>query len=345
MKTKNNLVAGSRNKAQISSQPANCSFNADEMFPVVLNGDGKYVTKLFNDLLTNAFQFVDSNPIAWSVCCERQKDNKLKISSNIPVIFFNVNRENGQKKPAVDTFAHTPGKTSVSISRKRSDSRILAELQNRRRDGNDGNFHRTVMQNVILNAMTDLFERRSGMAKHITNTQRCLEILYDEIKKQDIYYEELRDFNMEYLLYSARLHDIGKIGISDLIVNKPGKLTNEEYEIMKTHVEIGVEAIKKIQSAVGKNDKMFLDYAGKIVATHHEKWDGTGYPLGLRENEIPLEGRLMAIADVYDALVSKRVYKPPLNPKAACEIIKSGSGTHFDPRLVEIFAKAEGRLM
>ena len=113
---------------------------------------------------------------------------------------------------------------------------------------------------------------------------------------------------------------------------------------MKTHVGIGVEAIRKFQRNMGEYN-IFLDCAEKVVATHHEKWDGTGYPLGLRENEIPLEGRLMAIVDVYDALVSRRPYKTQLNPEAAFKVIKFGSGKHFDPQLVEAFAKAEDKLI
>jgi putative two-component system response regulator len=133
------------------------------------------------------------------------------------------------------------------------------------------------------------------------------------------------------------LHDVGKIAISDAILNKPGKLTPEEFEIMKTHVTIGIRIIEKIEENTAEH--AFLRHAKIFAATHHEKWDGSGYPLGLLGEDIPLQGRLMAIADVYDALISQRPYKPPLDAEEAKRIIIAGSGTHFDPFLVELFRK------
>jgi putative two-component system response regulator len=142
---------------------------------------------------------------------------------------------------------------------------------------------------------------------------------------------------MDYLLPSAQLHDVGKIAISDVILNKPGKLTSAEFEIMKTHAAIGVTIIQRIEANAEEHD--FMKHARLIAGGHHEKWDGTGYPLGVKEKEIPLEARLMALADVYDALTSARPYKQPLSPGEAREIIKNGKGTQFDPVLVEVFLK------
>jgi putative two-component system response regulator len=135
------------------------------------------------------------------------------------------------------------------------------------------------------------------------------------------------------------LHDVGKIAITDLILNKPGKLTDEEFEIMKTHVTIGVDAIKKIIGNTKEHE--FLRYALIIAGTHHEKWNGTGYPKGLKGTDIPLEGRLMAIVDVYDALISERPYKKAFTHEQANKIIEEGAGTHFDPILVEVFCGVE----
>jgi putative two-component system response regulator len=140
---------------------------------------------------------------------------------------------------------------------------------------------------------------------------------------------------MDYLISSAKLHDVGKIGISDTILNKPGKLTDEEFEIMKLHPEIGVRAIKQIEQDAP--DHAFLRHASRIAGSHHEKWDGSGYPFGLTGEDIPVEGRIMAIADVYDALISLRPYKRPMNTDEAKRIIMEGSGSHFDPTLVNIF--------
>jgi putative two-component system response regulator len=131
------------------------------------------------------------------------------------------------------------------------------------------------------------------------------------------------------------LHDVGKIRVSDLILNKPGKLTDEEFNSIKTHCAEGENIIERIISEA--KDDGFLSHAKKFAGYHHEKWDGTGYPKGLKGEEIPLESRLMAIADVYDALVCERPYKKPFTHEQAVEIIKKDSGTHFDPKIVEAF--------
>jgi putative two-component system response regulator len=145
--------------------------------------------------------------------------------------------------------------------------------------------------------------------------------------------------DVDYIMTSTQLHDLGKIFISDSILNKPAKLTDEEFSIMKTHVMKGVEAIRKMKGR--QPSQSFLDCAEVIAATHHEKWDGGGYPAGLKGQDIPLLGRLMAIADVYDALTSARPYKTPFSPEKSAQIITEGSGTHFDPTLVEIFGELE----
>jgi putative two-component system response regulator len=142
---------------------------------------------------------------------------------------------------------------------------------------------------------------------------------------------------MDYLIPSAQLHDVGKIAISDTILNKPGKLSFEEFEIMKTHAAIGVTIIQKIEENTEEHD--FMKHARLIAGGHHEKWDGTGYPLGVKGLDIPLEARVMAIADVYDALMSVRPYKQPLSAGEARQIIQDGKGTQFDPVLVDVFLK------
>jgi len=140
---------------------------------------------------------------------------------------------------------------------------------------------------------------------------------------------------MKLVLQSAQLHDVGKIAIKDGILQKPGKLTDEEFEEIKTHTVVGVSVIDRIKE--NTTEQAFLDYARIFAGTHHEKWDGSGYHRGLAGNEIPLLGRLMAIADVYDALVSDRPYKKAFTHEQAVKIISDGSGCHFDPVLVEVF--------
>jgi putative two-component system response regulator len=170
---------------------------------------------------------------------------------------------------------------------------------------------------------------------HVTRTQKYLQLLVDKLLEEKIYAPEVAAWDLNFLIPSAQLHDVGKIAISDAILNKPGKLTPEEFEKMKAHVTVGVEAIEKI--AKKTTEHAFLRHARTIAGTHHEKWDGSGYPAGLRGREIPLEGRLMAIADVYDALISTRPYKKPLPTREAQDIIEAGRGTHFDPALIDVF--------
>ena len=198
------------------------------------------------------------------------------------------------------------------------------------------------LQNAVVTTVSDLVEFRDKLTGgHIARTQFYLKALSEELSRESVYKGEIAKWDMYFFLSSAQLHDVGKIAITDLILNKPGKLTAEEYEIMKTHVPVGVTAVEKIMSNSG--DHAFLRHALSIVGTHHEKWDGTGYPLGLKGTNIPLEGRLMAIADVYDALISERPYKRAFSHEEASQIIESESGAHFDPVLVDIFRAVEGK--
>ena len=190
----------------------------------------------------------------------------------------------------------------------------------------------------MLSAVTDLVEFRDNVTGgHIVRTQQYLKLLVNKMLEKELYLDEAGAWDLTYLLPSAQLHDVGKIAISDAILNKAGKLSPEEFEIMKTHVKVGVRIIKKIEDVTEEHS--FLKYAGLIAGGHHEKWDGSGYPMGLKGMDIPLEGRLMAIADVYDALVSIRPYKRPFSSAEAQKIIEEGSGTHFDPTLVKIFSE------
>jgi len=196
------------------------------------------------------------------------------------------------------------------------------------------------LQNTVLTTIADLVEFRDKLTGgHIKRTQFYLKVLVDEMIAEKIYSEEVSKWDMDFFLTSAPLHDVGKIAISDALLNNTDKFTDEEYEIMKTHVTVGVDAIEKIMNQT--HEHAFLRHALYIAGTHHENWDGSGYPLGLRGTHIPLEGRLMAIADVYDALISVRSYKKAFTHEDACKIIEDGAGTKFDPLLVGIFRNVE----
>jgi len=198
------------------------------------------------------------------------------------------------------------------------------------------------LQNSIISVMTDLVEFRDDeTGGHVVRTQAYMRLMTEKMLEEGVYKEEASQWDLEQVISASQLHDIGKIAISDAILRKPGKLTQEEFEKMKEHVEIGVQAIRRIENDLkGKlADISFLHHARMIAGSHHERWDGTGYPMGLQGLDIPLEGRLMAIADVYDALVSTRPYKQPMSTEEAKCIIENGSNTHFDPLLVDIFTK------
>ena len=196
------------------------------------------------------------------------------------------------------------------------------------------------LQTAILSIVAGLVEFRDvDTGKHIIRTQEYLHIFINKLLKLNVYRSEMKDWVYDYIILSAQLHDIGKIAISDTILNKPGKLDQEEFERIKEHVNIGINIIDHMIEMTGEH--IFLKQAKQFVQYHHEKWDGSGYPVGLKGLDIPLEGRLLAIIDVYDALISKRPYKEPFTHEKAVEIINTDSGTHFDPDLVNIFNMIE----
>jgi len=192
------------------------------------------------------------------------------------------------------------------------------------------------LKNGIVSVLADIVEcRDETTGGHIDRTSRCIRVLIEALKANGVYADEMADWDIDTMVASARLHDIGKIAVSDVILNKPGKLTPEEFAIVKSHVREGERIIDKIVTKTG--DEEFLQYARLFVSYHHERWDGSGYPYGLAGLQIPLVGRIMAIIDVYDALVSTRPYKKPFSPDMAVNTIMQESGKHFDPNIAEVF--------
>ncbi|MFP3156225.1 transporter substrate-binding domain-containing protein [Lachnospiraceae bacterium ZAX-1] len=192
------------------------------------------------------------------------------------------------------------------------------------------------LQNSILITIADLVESRDGdTGGHVERTQKYLEILVAELKNRGVYKDEIETWDLQLLIQSSQLHDVGKISISDTILKKPGKLTFEEFDEMKQHTTLGGAIIDKIKETTSGGN--FLNYAKIFAMTHHEKWDGTGYPNKLAGDDIPLQGRIMAFADVYDALTSVRPYKVPFSHEKALQIIKEGYGTQFDPTITDVF--------
>lgn len=191
-------------------------------------------------------------------------------------------------------------------------------------------------QDITFLSLASLAETRDNeTGAHILRTQHYIRALAIALRDNPKFSSALDDDSIEQLYKSAPLHDIGKVGVPDAILLKPGKLDDDEFEIMKSHATLGAEALQLAESELG--DCSFLRFAKEIALSHHEKWDGSGYPAGLKGENIPLSGRLMAVADVYDALISKRVYKPAFSHEKAMELIKEGKGQHFDPDIVDTF--------
>lgn len=192
------------------------------------------------------------------------------------------------------------------------------------------------MQSGMITFMAEVVENRDdNTGGHIRRTAEYVACIAKELKAQEIYCDILTDRYVSDMVVAAPLHDIGKIHIPDAILNKPGKLTAEEFEVMKTHTTAGEELLTHAKAELGESD--YLNMALEMAAYHHEWWNGKGYPYGISGEEIPLCARIMAVADVFDALTSKRCYKDAMPLEKAYAIIREDSGTHFDPAVVEAF--------
>jgi putative two-component system response regulator len=199
----------------------------------------------------------------------------------------------------------------------------------------------SAIQDVTILAMASLAETRdSDTGNHIRRTQFYVKALAEKLRTNPRFGFFLSDETIEKLFKSAPLHDIGKVGIADRILLKPGRFTPEEMEIMKTHTTLGRDAIEAAEKQLGMQVE-FLTLAKEIAYGHQEKWDGSGYPQGLAGDNIPISARLMAVADVYDALISRRVYKEGMPHEKAVGIIIEGKGKHFDPDMVDAFLELQ----
>ena len=196
------------------------------------------------------------------------------------------------------------------------------------------------LNNAFVHTLADMVEGRDENTHgHIERITSYIKILVESMIKRDVYTEELAKIDMDLLVSSARLHDVGKIAVPGAILNKPDKLTDDEIEIVQKHCEEGDKIINDIM--LKTNNSELLQNARLIINAHHERWDGRGYPNGLSGASIPLQARIMAIVDVYDALVSKRSYKKAFTPEQAIEIIMQGAGNQFDPYIAESFCEAQ----
>ena len=198
------------------------------------------------------------------------------------------------------------------------------------------------MQTQIISRLANLIENRdTETGGHVARTSEYVKTLAEDARAEGVYADQINDKFIDMLYTLAPIHDVGKILVSDKILRKPGRLTPEEFDEMKKHATYGGDIAKQILSGIA--DEKYSEFAYDIASYHHEKWDGRGYPEGLKEEEIPLSARIMAIADVFDALVSKRCYKEAMPVTQAFKVMKEESGTHFDPKLIDVFLKNKAK--
>jgi putative two-component system response regulator len=289
----------------------------------------------------------------YEVCRLLKQDPR---TSAIPVIFLTVKSEvsdevKGFNLGAVDYIAKP---MSPPIVRARVKSHLaLHRAQQQLADQNllleervqERTIELTRTKDVAIFCMATLAETRDyETGKHILRTQNYIKLLAEHLKTHPRFSDYLQsNGTIEMLSKTSPLHDIGKVGVPDRILLKPGKLDPDEWEVMKRHAEYGHNALLRAEEELGSTD--FLQMAREIAFTHHERWDGTGYPQGLKGTDIPISGRLMAIADVYDALISKRVYKNAYSHEEAVEIVKQSAGSHLDPDIVDAFLQLEDKFL
>ncbi|MCL2720859.1 MAG: response regulator [Treponema sp.] len=267
-----------------------------------------------------------------------------KRYSGIPVIFLTSKNDPETEargfEMGVADFISKPFSKAVLINRIKTQLNVEDIIQERNQMLRFRTERLVKLQNSMASVLATMVENRDKLTgHHVERTTKFIRILLNTMAEYGVYTREISDWNVELVASSARLHDIGKIVISDMILNKKGKLTDDEFERMKAHTSEGEKIIDRIIEDSG--DGYFLQYAKSFAGSHHERWDGTGYPRALKGEEIPLQGRVMAIADVYDALVSERPYKKAYSHEEAVRIINESRGTHFDPELAEIFLKCE----
>jgi putative two-component system response regulator len=279
------------------------------------------------------------------VCRQLKED---RTTRDIPVIFLTAmhnecDEEQGLELGAVDYIAKPISgpilrarvKTHLALKQtadyiKDKNVFLIGEVSKRAKE-------LEFIQDVTILALASVAETRDNeTGNHLRRTQSYIRLLAEHLQRHPRFSLSLTRINIELIYKSAPLHDIGKVGIPDSILLKPGRLTVEEFDVMKTHAALGREAIEHAEQQVGRSAP-FLTFAKEIAGSHQEKWDGSGYPEGLAGEQIPVSARLMAVADVYDALVSARPYKKPMDHEKACAIITEGRGSHFDPNVVDAF--------
>ena len=277
----------------------------------------------------------------YEVCTRMKEDRRLM---DIPVIFLTAltdaqDEERGLNLGAVD-YITKPFNPALVRARVRNQLELKLHRDHLEELVRTRTRELELTQETTIESMGTLAEYRDPeTGGHIKRTKEYVRALATRLREHSKFSEYLTAEIISLLYKSAPLHDIGKVGVPDHILLKAGKLSNEEFAQMKKHTVYGRDAIAKAEQRLGGNS--FLRLALEIAESHQEKWDGSGYPNGWAGEEIPVSGRIMAIADVYDALISKRVYKPPFKHSRAVAIIERGKGSHFDPDMVDAFLEIQ----
>jgi putative two-component system response regulator len=276
---------------------------------------------------------------------KRLKENPAY--TDIPVIFLtglndNASEAQGIELGAVD-FITKPFAKTVLLNRIKTQLNLDGIIRERTRQLTERTNQLFTLHNSIVTTLAELVESRdTNTGGHIDRTTAYLKILSEAMPEHGVYKDEMSGWNMEAFVSSARLHDLGKILVPDNILNKPGPLTGEEFNIMKQHPAEGKRIIADMIARTGESD--FLTSALVTAVYHHEKWDGSGYPYGLKGENIPLQGRIMAIVDVYDAFTSARPYKKAFTGAEAFRIINADAGSHFDEKIVAVFNNVQSKI-
>ena len=274
--------------------------------------------------------------------------------ADIPVIFLTAKYDNESEATGFDLGAsdYVVKPYSAPLLIRRIENQIFITQQKRIIQEHAGSLSSLVsktnaevykLRNAIISTMANLAELRDKYTGgHITRVQLYTKAMIEELLERDRYTDIIYLWNLDLIVPSVQMYDIGKIAIADSILNKPDKLNKMEAGIMRTHVSIGIDAVNRVMRKAGEGG--FMRHALNIVASHHERWDGSGYPKGLAGEKIPLEARLVTLASVYDALISWRPYRDAYSHQEAIKIIEDGNGTQFDPVLVNVFLAIENEI-
>lgn len=272
--------------------------------------------------------------------CRSLKSSSL--TRTIPVIFISAlgkigDETKGFEVGAVD-YISKPISPPIVLARVKTHLALYDQNRTLEERVRERTRELLLTQDVTIMSLAALVELRdSETGTHILRTQQFMRLLANRLKDHPRFCDFLTPDIIEVLCKSTPLHDIGKVAVPDAILRKPGPLSTEEYEEMKRHTVYGRNAILQAEQALGKAENSFLHMAREIAYSHHEKWNGKGYPEGLAGDAIPVPGRLMAVVDVYDALTSRRIYKEAITHEEAVDIIQSERGRHFDPDIVDAF--------